>query len=151
MQRQHSELFELLAPVVRALGYEILGIEYYKRQSGSILRLYIDGDAGISVDDCARVSDQVTGVLDINDPITEQYYLEVSSAGLDRPLFTVQQFQQFCGHKVRLKLDKRVYKRRKIVGVIKSIQGTDITVNDDKIDYVIPAHAIESAHLVPEL
>lgn len=151
IQRQNSDLFELLVPVVHALGYEMLGIIYHKQQGASMLRLYIACDAGITVGDCAKVSDQVTGVLDIHNPIKEQYYLEVSSPGLNRPLFTLQQLQQFLGHTVKLKLRQKVSQRRKFVGLIKLIEGTNITINDTDNDYIIPADAIESANLVAEL
>jgi ribosome maturation factor RimP len=89
MHRQHNELIDLLEPVVTALGYEMLGIEYFKQKDGSMLRLYIDNDVGITIDDCTRVNNQVIGVLDVHDPIKEKYFLEISSPGLDRPLFTL--------------------------------------------------------------
>ncbi|RKZ49028.1 MAG: ribosome maturation factor RimP [Gammaproteobacteria bacterium] len=151
MNRQHSELIELLEPVVTALGYEMLGIEYFRQKDGSMLRLYIDNDAGITIDDCTRVNHQVIGVLDVHDPIKEKYFLEISSPGLDRPLFTLEQFQRFIGEKVKMKLREKVEDRRKIKGVIKAVEETAVLISDDGVDYLIPADAIDSAHLVPEL
>ncbi|MCK5431784.1 MAG: ribosome maturation factor RimP [Gammaproteobacteria bacterium] len=151
MHRQHSELIELLEPVVTALGYEMLGIEYFKQKGGSLLRLYIDSDAGITLDDCARVNQQVIGVLDVHDPIKERYNLEISSPGLDRPLFTLNQFQRFLGQEVKIKLHEKIDERRKITGVIKAIKDSAVIVSEEGVDYIIPADVIDSAHLVPEI
>jgi ribosome maturation factor RimP len=151
MHRQHNELIEMLEPVVTALGYEMLGIEYFRQKDGSMLRLYIDNDAGITIDDCTRVNHQVIGVLDVHDPIKEKYFLEISSPGLDRPLFTLEQFQRFTGEKVKMKLREKIEDRRKIKGVIKAVEETAVLISDDGVDYLIPADAIDSAHLVPEL
>ena len=141
----------MLEPVVTALGYEMLGIEYFRQKDGSMLRLYIDNDAGITIDDCTRVNHQVIGVLDVHDPIKEKYFLEISSPGLDRPLFTLEQFQRFTGEKVKMKLREKIEDRRKIKGVIKAVEETAVLISDDGVDYLIPADAIDSAHLVPEL
>jgi len=141
----------LLEPVVTALGYEMLGIEYFRQKDGSMLRLYIDNDAGITIDDCTRVNHQVIGVLDVHDKKKEKYFLEISSPGLDRPLFTLEQFQRFMGEKVKMKLREKIEDRRKIKGVIKAVEETAVLISDDGVDYLIPADAIDSAHLVPEL
>ncbi len=151
MHRQHSELIELLEPVITALGYEMLGIEYFKQKDGSLLRLYIDSDAGITLDDCTRVNHQVIGVLDVHDPIKERYHLEISSPGLDRPLFTLKQFQRFLGQQVKIKLREKIDERRKFTGVIKAIEETAVLVSEEGIDHLIPADVIDSAHLVPEI
>ena len=116
-----------------------------------MLRLYIDNDAGITIDDCTRVNHQVIGVLDVHDPIKEKYFLEISSPGLDRPLFTLDQFQRFLGEKVKMKLCEKIEQRRKVTGVIKAVEETAVLVSEDGVDYLIPADAIDSAHLVPEL
>jgi len=151
MHRQHNELIELLEPVVTALGYEMLGIEYFRQKDGSMLRLYIDKDDGITIDDCTRVNHQVIGVLDVHDPIKEKYFLEISSPGLDRPLFTLEQFQRFIGEKVKMKLREKIEERRKFKGVIKAVEESAVLISDDGVDYLIPAEAIDSAHLVPEI
>ena len=151
MHRQHNELIELLEPVVTTLGYEMLGIEYFRQKDGSMLRLYIDSDVGITIDDCTRVNHQVIGVLDVHDPIKEKYFLEISSPGLDRPLFTLEQFQRFIGEKVKMKLREKIEERRKFKGVIKAVEESAVLISDDGVDYLIPAEAIDSAHLVPEI
>ena len=151
MHRQHNELIELLEPVVKALGYEMLGIEYFKQKDGSLLRVYIDSDAGITIEDCTRVNHQVIGVLDVHDPVKERYNLEISSPGLDRPLFTLEQFQRFLGQVVKMKLREKVAERRKIIGVIKAVEETTVLVSENGVEYLIPADVIDSAHLVPEI
>lgn len=151
MHKQHSELNDLLEPVVTALGYDMLGIEYLKQKDGSLLRLYIDNEAGITIDDCSRVNHQVIGVLDVHDPIKERYYLEISSPGLDRPLFTLQQFERFLGEKVKMKLREKIQERRKITGVIKAVEAEAVLISENDVDYLIPATAIDSAHLVPDI
>ena len=151
MRRQHNELIELLEPVVTVLGYELLGIEYFKQKDGSMLRLYIDNEAGITIEDCARVNQQVIGVLDVHDPVKKMYNLEISSPGLDRPLFTLKQFQRYLGQEVKIKLREKINERRKITGVIKAIEETAVLVREEGVDYLIPADVIDSAHLVPEI
>ena len=151
MHRQNSELIELLEPVVMALGYEMLGIEYFKQKDGSLLRLYIDHESGITLDDCARVNHQVIGVLDVHDPIKERYHLEISSPGLDRPLFTLEQFKRYLGQEVKMKFRQKLDGRRKIKGVIKAVEEKAVIVSGGDIDYLIPADVIDSAHLVPKI
>jgi ribosome maturation factor RimP len=148
MYRQNITLVELLAPAIQAMGYEMLGIEHSPRGQGSLLRIYIDSEAGISLDDCKRVSEQVTGVLDVNDPIRGSYNLEVSSPGFDRPLFTLEQFQRFMGHQVCLHLREKIAGRRKISGEIKAVNDEGIEVNDAGIDYKIPETVIDKARLI---
>ena len=99
-------LQKLIEPAIAALGYELVGTEYLPQGKHSLLRIYIDTPEGIKVEDCERVSHQVSGLLDVEDSIQGQYSLEVSSPGLDRPLFKVEHFDRFAGQqiKVRLKL-----------------------------------------------
>lgn len=87
MSRRSDDLNALLGPVVEAMGYEFWGLEYLQGR-GAVLRIFIDKDDGISVDDCAAVSHQASGVLDVEDLISGEYNLEVSSPGMERPLFT---------------------------------------------------------------
>ena len=103
MSKRTEQIRELLAPVVNDMGYELWGIEYLQGR-GAVLRLYIDHEAGITVDDCVAVSHEVSGVLDVEDPIPGEYNLEVSSPGMDRPLFELSQFERYLGEQVQLKL-----------------------------------------------
>ncbi|WP_077316203.1 ribosome maturation factor RimP, partial [Vibrio gazogenes] len=118
LEKQLSELLE--APVVAA-GYELVGLEFVRAGAHSTLRIYIDHDNGITVDDCAEVSRQVSAVLDVEDPISVAYNLEVSSPGMDRPLFKSEHYEQFIGHEVNIVLKMAVGNRRKWKGIIQSV------------------------------
>ena len=148
MYKQNQSLVNLLEPVISAMGYEMLGIEYFPRRHGSQLRIYIDNETGITVADCERVSHQVTGVLDVNDPIHGTYDLEVSSPGLERPLFTLEQFNRFRGHKVQLKLHSKLDGRRHFTGEIGEVDQEKIILHEGENEFSIPADMIDKAHLV---
>jgi ribosome maturation factor RimP len=148
MYRQNIDLLKLLEPVVRGLGYELLGIERHNSGRDSLLRIYIDSTAGISLLDCERVSRQVTGILDVNDPIKGPYHLEVSSPGFDRPLFTLEQFKRYIGHNARLCLHNKIAGRRRISGVISSVNDDSVDIMMDETNYRITADNIDKARLV---
>lgn len=113
-----KQLTEMLEPAVSALGYELVGLEFIRAGQNSTLRIYIDHENGITVDDCAEVSHQVSAVMDVEDPITVAYNLEVSSPGLDRPLFKAEHYQKFIGQEVTLVLRMAMQNRRKWKGAI---------------------------------
>ncbi len=143
-----AKLTELVSAPVEALGYELVGIEFVRGRT-STLRIYIDSEDGINVDDCADVSHQVSAVMDVEDPITVPYHLEVSSPGLDRPLFTAEHYARFTGDEVSLVLRMAVQNRRKWQGIIKSVEGEMITVNVEGNDEVFALSNIQKANLVP--
>lgn len=149
MYRQNTVLLELLGPVVSAMGYELLGIEQQTRGRETLVRLYIDSESGINLDDCARVSEQVAGILDVNDPIKGPYQLEISSPGFDRPLFTLEHFRQFLGHRVRLQLHRKTEGKRKITGAIVAVDEDSVNVSMEDTEYRIAADNIEKARLAP--
>ncbi len=151
MVQDGSRLRELLEAAVSALGYELVGVELHSQSRHSLLRVYIDRAEGISVDDCERVSHQVSGVLDVEDPIRGSYTLEVSSPGLDRPLFTAEQFQRFAGHRVRIRLRIPLEGRRKFTGILRGMIDEDVLIDEDGQEWRLPAERIERARLVPEL
>ena len=143
-----QKLTDLISAPVEALGYELVGIEFVRSRT-SILRIYIDSEDGINVDDCADVSHQVSAVMDVEDPITVPYNLEVSSPGLDRPLFTAEHYERYAGDEVTLVLRMAVKNRRKWQGIIKSVEGEMITVNVEGKDEVFALSNIQKANLVP--
>ena len=149
MYRQNQKLLELFDPVVTGLGYDMLGIMHHTKGHGSLLRIYIDSETGISVDDCARVSEQLTGVLDVEDPIRGAYDLEVSSPGMDRPLFTLEHFRRFVGQQVLIQLYEKLNGRKRYKGEIKVVNEDHVSIDDSGIEYSIPADSIERARLVP--
>lgn len=149
--KAQERLQGLLEPVVTGLGYEWVGLEFLSAGARSILRVYIDRDGGIRVDDCERVSRQVSAVLDVEDVIRGQYNLEVSSPGLDRLLFTPEHYRRFAGSEVRLQLRDLVQGRRKLDGRLVGIDaGEEVTILADGVEYRIPLANVAKARLKPE-
>jgi len=99
--RDLSKLFE---PVVESMGYELVGVEFLGAGGYGTLRVYIDRDSGVNLDDCAAISHQISGILDVEEPIKQAYDLEVSSPGIERPLFKLADFERYAGKTARIKL-----------------------------------------------
>ncbi len=151
MQKASTKLQEIVRGVVEPMGYELVGVEYLSGyQGGNLLRVYIDHENGIGVDDCALVSHQLSGVLDVEDPLPGQYSLEISSPGLDRPLFDAEQFERYVGHKVNVKLDPSIGGRRKYKGRLLGLEEDHILVEVDGEVYPLYLDQIHEARLVPE-
>ena len=151
MRKAPDELTGLIRRSVEAMGYELVGVELFRKgNSGLTLRLYIDHADGINLDDCGAVSHQISGVLDVEDPIAEQYALEVSSPGLDRPLFEVEHFDRFRGSKVRLKLTAPLDGRRKLEGVLAGTEKDTVLLQDADELRRVPMALIDTARLKPE-
>jgi ribosome maturation factor RimP len=134
---------------VQGLGYELVGIEYHPQGRRSLLRVYIDAPEGVSVDDCERASRQISGALDVDDPIPGQYVLEVSSPGLDRPLFTAEHFRRFQGNRVKLRISPPRDGRRNFSGVLLGMRDDTVVVVQDDEEVEIPLQQIERARLIP--
>jgi len=146
---KEQQLIDLLKPVVEALGFEFWGLEYIAQGKNSVLRVFIDSPNGIHVDDCAQVSRQISGVMDVEDPITSEYNLEVSSPGVDRPLFTLEHFSRYVGEFVDVKLRYAFEGRRKFKGKLVGIEDDeDIVVHVDDYEYLLPIDAIDKANLI---
>ncbi|MGR8940277.1 MAG: ribosome maturation factor RimP [Gammaproteobacteria bacterium] len=150
MKQAPEHLVALIEPVVEGLGYECVGIEYHPHPKHGLLRIYIDSENGILVDDCSRVSHQVSGVLDVEDPIPDNYQLEVSSPGADRPFFKISQFERFKGSTVQVNLFKAIGGRKRITGLIEKVEEDNITLNENGQSLEVPFSAISKARLVPD-
>lgn len=146
-----NRLNALIRPAVEALGYEFVGTEYMPRRRQSLLRVYIDSDAGITLDDCARVSDQLSGLLDVEEPIRGAYSLEVSSPGLDRPLFIEQHFERFRGSKVRVKMGTPVAGQRNFKGTLDGCRDGAVILLQDGEEHALPLEDISTARLIPDI
>ena len=146
---KQDKLTTIIAPLVEDLGYRFWGLEYQVRKVDALLRIYIDKEQGIHVDDCASVSHEVSGILDVEEPITIPYILEVSSPGMDRILFTAEQFSEYSGEKVKIKLNQMVEGRRKIKGIISSVNDDQITINTDDDHITISFDQIMRARIDP--
>lgn len=151
MSKRTQALHALFEPVVEALGCQLWGVEYAGQGKYSVLRVYIDKEEGIDVEDCASVSRQLSGVLDVEDPISGEYTLEVSSPGLDRPLFTLEQYEAYIGHGVRVQLRQRFENRRNFKGVIRAVENDEIILVADDDQYTLPFEWIEKANIVSQI
>ena len=150
MQSAPDKISQLIAQVVDPMGYELVGVEYRMGGDSGLLRIYIDQEDGILLDDCVAVSRQVSAMLDVEDPLKQGYQLEVSSPGVDRRLFVKEHFERFAGSKVRVKLRMKLHGRKKFEGILKGIQDENVVLEmDDEMEY-LPLDQIDSARLVPE-
>lgn len=150
MAALQERLQQMLEPVVESLGYELVLLEYSPSPKNALLRLYIDGAAGIGLDDCERVSKEVSGVLDVEDPIRSAYRLEVSSPGLDRPLVKPAHFERFAGQRARVQLLAPLNGRRRFAGAIRGVAGGVLTLDTEEGIAEIPLSEIDRARLVPD-
>lgn len=144
-----QQLQVILAPVVEAMGFQCWGVEYISQGRHSVLRVFIEHEQGISVDDCEAVSRQLSAVLDVEDPISVEYTLEVSSPGMDRQLFTLDQFEAYAGHQVKIKTRVAVEERRNFLGTLKGVEDQDVVVQVDQYEYLLPIEYIDKANIIP--
>jgi ribosome maturation factor RimP len=149
LNRKERELEALFAPTVKALGLELWGLEYFSRGNRSLLRIYIEGPDGVTVDDCERVSKQISGLLDVEDPIQSQYTLEVSSPGFDRPLFKAEHYRRFVGSIVDVRLNFPFDGRRRFVGQLTALEDDEVAVRIEDEEYVLPLENVQRARIVP--
>ena len=164
MADKATDISNLLSPTVQALGLELLGVEYLPSPGGALLRLYIDipqdavGDIEaprmVGIEDCESVSREVSAQLDVQDPISGHYTLEVSSPGVDRPLFTLAQFARFLGEQAKIALKLPQDGRRRLQGRIIAVEGERVELElDAKPEpqrVSVAFDNIEKARLVPD-
>ena len=150
MTNKELALEALIAPTVRALGCEVWGIEYRPRAPGSTLKVFIDAPDGVTIDDCERVSNQISALLDVEDPIIESYRLEVSSPGLDRTLFRPAQYRASVGKRVDVALAFPFEGRRRFEGELIGVEGDDVVVRIDADEYLLPFGQIQRTRIVPD-
>jgi ribosome maturation factor RimP len=144
-----DRLFGLLEPVVAALGYELLDVEYASAGRHSVLRVYLDrAGGGIGLDDCERASRAIAAVLEAEDPIGHEYRLEVSSPGFDRPLRTPAHFERFAGSEARLELAVPIEGRRRFRGKLGSVTDGMVRIEVDGREWQLPLAGISKARLV---
>lgn len=148
---EKRDLKALLAPAVTSLGFELWGVEYLVRGRHRLLRVYIDRDEGVTVDDCAAVSHQVSGVLDVEDPIPGEYTLEVSSPGLDRVLFEPSQYERYTGSLLLVRTQAAIAGRRRFRGRLQSVTDDGfVLVLDEGGEQAIAFAAVDKAQIEPE-
>ncbi|MEM6986618.1 MAG: ribosome maturation factor RimP [Pseudomonadota bacterium] len=149
MRPVSTELSRIIEPVVDGLGYECVGALLGQAESGQTLRVYIDHANGVDVDDCGTVSQQLSSALDVDDPIGGHYVLEVSSPGIERPLFTLSHYEQHIGQRVKLRTVVAVDGRRRFTGVLASVSDETVDIDVDGETYALSFRNIEMANLSP--
>jgi len=146
-----SDIWSLIEPVVEGMGYEVVDIEFRPHPTDGLLRIFIDKPGGIQLEDCEAVSKQVSGVLDVEDPIPGQFNLEVSSPGLERPLRKQQDFVRFAGEKVKIKLSVPTLEgQRNFTGKLMGMQDEEVILQADNETHYFPLDSIDKAHIVPQ-
>jgi ribosome maturation factor RimP len=143
-----DQVEQLIEPAIETLGYELVGVEYIQGGPDSILRVYIDAENGIMIEDCERVSHQVSGILDVEDPIKSAYLLEVSSPGFDRPLFKSRDFERFAGEQAKITMKLPVQGRRNFTGQLQGFSDGEILIEVDGEVYALPLAKLAKARLI---
>ena len=147
-----QDLTTLFEPVIQSMGYELVGIEFQGSIQHGTLRVYIDHENGIGVDDCAAISHQISGILDVEEPIQQAYDLEVSSPGINRPLFKAQDYEHFSGHSAKIKMAVPLDGRKNFKGVLQGVTDSrTVQIMVDNEGYELPISDIAKANLVDEI
>ena len=143
-----KKLEEMLTSPVEALGHRLWGLEYIQAGKHSILRVYIDNDNGIFIEDCAETSRQISAVLDVEDPISTEFTLEVSSPGVDRPLFSSEQYASYIDETVKIQLTMPVAGSRNLKGTVIGVEGQTLTLSVDGNELIIALDNIRRGNLI---
>jgi len=151
ISKKVEDLTQLLEPAVTACGFELWGLEFFQQGKHSVLRLFIETEReeGVGIDDCSTVSHQVSGVLDVEDPISGEYTLEVSSPGWDRVLFKPAQYARFVGEEVNVRLTTPLQGRRRFKGHIQAADDVQLSLQVEGVLVQIPFASIDKANIVP--
>ena len=139
---------DIVQPTIEALGFELWGLEHLQQGKHSVLRVFIDCESTVNLKDCETVSRQISALLDVEDPISGEYTLEVSSPGLERPLFKIDQFTHFVGDKVKIVMRSQVEGRRKFTGSIESVSADEIRLSVDGKTFKLNFAEIDKANIV---
>lgn len=148
----YRQLADIIEPAVEALGLEFWGCELIRHGKSSELWVYVESDKGVTVDQCASVSRQVSSVLDVEDPISGAYQLQVSSPGLDRVLFKPEQYMPYIGNKIKVKTRVMLADRRNFTGVLIAADEDKIILQCDQDDEIQLLYSqIEKAQVIPDI
>ena len=150
MRRDQTHLWELFEPVVKGMGFDLIEIEHFPNPKHGVLRLYIDKEGGVNVDDCSTVSRQISALIDVEDPVSGQFNLEISSPGADRPLRRLVDFQRFTGSLVKLKTAIPLEGQRNFKGRLLEASEDTVVIETDDEEISLPMSAIDKARIVPE-
>ncbi len=153
MGKIDPELYERFKTVVETMGYELVGCEMQSHGSQILFRIYLDSITGVTADDCSKVSHQISAMMDVEDPIQSRYVLEVSSPGIDRPLFELEHYRRFIGSRVKVRLAVPVGQRRQYTGLLKGVEGETVhlLVEGSGQELALSFSNIEKGNLIGEV
>lgn len=146
---QRAQLESIITPAVEACACQFWGLEFLSHSKHRVLRIYIDTRDGVDVDQCAIVSQQISAILDVAGSISDEYTLEVSSPGLDRPLFILPHYEENIGAVISLRLREAFEGRRNFKGLLVAVESSSVVLQLDQDEYVLPFGSIEKANIVP--
>jgi len=149
MASKQELLQEMIAPVVSSLGCELWGLEYLTQGRYTTLRIFIDAPNGVSLDSCEKVSRQISAVMDVEDPIQGEYTLEVSSPGMDRPLYTAEQYARYIGETVNVRLRMARDGRRRFKGELIKVENNEVLILVEGKEYLFAVDSIDKANIEP--
>ncbi len=148
MQLDSDGLESLFAPIVEGLGFALWGVELRSSQKHAHVKIFIDHEDGITVDNCSDVSHQVSGILDVEDPISVAYTLEVSSPGVERPLMRFEHYEKYIGHTIKVRLSWAIEGRKNYLGVLTNVSEDEISIKMEDQQIVFPLNAVKRANLI---
>lgn len=153
MGKINPVLYERLETLIVSMGYELVGCELLPQGRQMAFRIYIDSKTGVTVEDCSLVSRQVSAMMDVEDPIQNRYLLEVSSPGIDRPLFEIKHYHQYIGRHIRVRLRLAINERKHYKGVLQRVEEEDIYLFVEELmqEVKVPFAAIEKANLIGDI
>jgi len=153
MRQMDPVLKERLETLIASMGYELLGCECLSQGRQMVFRIYMDGKNAVTIDDCSRVSRQVSAMLDVEEVFQGRYFLEVSSPGINRPLFELEHYRRAIGRTVKIRLHALVNERRQFAGVLLRVEGEDIYLQVEGLmqEVRVPFSVIEKGHVVGEV
>lgn len=150
MARIVDQFYQIAEPIVLENGLELVDVEYVKEGSEWFLRVFIDKEGGVDIDDCTKVSRGISEVLEDNDPIEQAYHLEVSSPGIERPLRKTEDFEKFMGHKVLVKTFTKHNGKKEFIGYLSGIDDENIRIDIDGQEEQVPRELVSKSSLVWE-
>lgn len=146
-----EKLHEKVSNIAERLGFELYYLEYVREGGQNILRVYIDNDNGVALNNCVEVSKAVGEMLDVEEPINEEYNLEVSSPGIFRTLFTEEHFNKYIDSDVAVKLSALIEGKKKFEGVLKGFDGENLVLKVENSEIILPRSKVSVVTLNPAL
>ena len=146
--KQHVE--GVAEPAIAAMGFELVDVEYVKEGNHWYLRLFIDKEGGVDLDDCANVSREISGIIDLKDPIAQAYFLEISSPGIERPLKKDRDYERFKGSMVKIQTTTPVQGYKSFTGYLVGIVDANIVLEYENKRISIPRDVILKSNLYVE-